>query len=75
MQVKTAATRQDKGDIRFRYAFVVPPTFLTSPQYICGSGTHLSEVRVTDQNGLMLSKTFEICQSEAFHTTAEIVAP
>ena len=72
-QVATMPTREDKGDIRFRYAFIVPPAFETSPPYTCGSGTHLSEVRVTDQNGLVLSKTFELCPLQRFQTTAEIV--
>ena len=73
--VKTVPTWQWKTDIRRSYAFNVPEGFLSSPSYTCGSGTHLSEVRVTDSNGLMLSKTFELCQENDFHTTAEIVIP
>ena len=73
--VKTVATFGQKSDIGIAYAFDVPTAFVTSPTYTCGSGTHLSEVRVTDKNGLALSKTFELCPDDSSDIAAEIVVP
>ena len=71
-QTLTAPNKELKHDARRMYTFVVPDSFLTKPQYACDK-THLSEVRITDVNGLVLSKTFELCPPLALEITAEVV--
>ena len=60
---------QPKDNPQERYAFNVPPNFI-SGIYVCGQGTHLSEVRITDVTGSTLSKTFELCPGIPFETQA-----
>jgi hypothetical protein len=60
---------QDKYDPQLRYVFKVPESF-TQGSYPCGTGTYISEVRVTDVNGSSLAKTFEICPGVPFKTSA-----
>jgi hypothetical protein len=65
----TAANFSPKDNPQLRYVFGVPATFV-SGLYPCGTGAYLSEVRVTDVNGLMLSKTFELCPGTTFQASA-----
>lgn len=73
-QSLTAPNDQPKNSPQMRYVFRLPATF-TSSSYECGSGANLSEVRVTDIAGLMLSKTFEICPGTPLETAASIPDP
>jgi hypothetical protein len=70
--VLTRTNKEDKADIRQKFIFVVPVAFETAPPYTCGTGGHLSEARITDVNGLVLSRTFELCPLIGFRTTAQI---
>lgn len=71
MEVRTAPNYVGKYDPRERYGFNVPPAFTATPGYTCGTGAFLSEVRVTDVNGLMLSVKFELCQNAPLTVTAQ----
>jgi len=58
-----------KDSPQLRYVFKLPETF-TSGSYPCGTGAFISEVRVTDVAGFVLSKTFELCPGTPLEVNA-----
>jgi hypothetical protein len=69
-QVLSSPNSEPKDNPQLRYVFTVPSTFAPG-LYACGTGQFLSEVRVTDVTGFILSKRFELCPG----TESEITAP
>jgi hypothetical protein len=68
-QELAAANFQPKGNPQLRYVFRLPDSFAPGI-YRCGSGAHVSEVRVTDADGVTVSELFELCPGTPFQTSA-----